>query len=54
MMGQQGSGRERLFDAFNLDARVAADRPLRGIDRFLDLSDLHRQLTPSYSHTQRP
>ena len=31
-----------------------ADHLLRGIDRFLDLSDLRKHLTPFYSHTGRP
>jgi hypothetical protein len=27
---------------------------LRGIDQFLDLSELHQHLAPYYSHTGRP
>lgn len=54
MMGQQAGNQERLFYSFNLEEHVPADHLLRGIDRFLDLRALRRQLAPSYSHTGRP
>jgi transposase len=54
MMGQQSGAQDRLFYSFNLDAHVPADHLLRGIDRFLDLSDLRQHLTAFYSHTGRP
>lgn len=54
MMGRQQSGQSRLFYSFNLEDHVPADHLLRGIDRFLDLGDLHRHLAPHYSHTGRP
>src|SRR5665811_1075753 len=54
MMGQGCGGHRQLFYAFNLDDHVPADHLLRGIDRFLDLQDLRRHLTPFYSHTGRP
>lgn len=54
MMGQQGGGQEQLFYAFNLDTHVPQDHLLRGIDRFLDLSELRQHLAPFYSHTGRP
>jgi transposase len=54
MMGQQAGNQERLFYSFNLEEHVPADHLLRGIDRFLDLSALRRQLAPFYSHTGRP
>jgi transposase len=54
MMGQQGGNQDRLFYSFNLESHVPADHLLRGMDRCLDLSDLHRQLAPFYSHTGRP
>jgi transposase len=54
MMGQHGGNRDRLFYSFNLDEHVPADHLLRGIDRFLDLSELRRHLAPFYSHTGRP
>ena len=54
MMGQQAGNQERLFYSFNLDDHVPTDHLLRGIDRFLDLSDLRRHLADFYSHTGRP
>jgi len=54
MMGQRSGGHRQLFYSFNLDDHVPSDHLLRGIDRFLDLSDLRRHLTPFYSHTGRP
>jgi transposase len=54
MMGQQAGNQQRLFYSFNLEEYVPADHLLRGIDRFLDLSSLRRELTTFYSHTGRP
>lgn len=54
MMGQQGDGQEQLFYSFNLEAHVLQDHLLRGIDRFVDLSDVRQHLAPFYSHTGRP
>ena len=54
MMGQGSGGQKPLFYSFNLDDHVPSDHLLRGIDRFLDLSDLRRHLAPFYSHTGRP
>src|SRR5437660_10991156 len=54
MMGQRSGGHRQLFYSFNLDDHVPSDHLLRGLDRFLDLSDLRRHLTPFYSHTGRP
>src|SRR2546426_55928 len=54
MMGQQAGGQDRLFYSFNLEAQVPADHLLRGINQFLDLSELRRHLAPFYSHTGRP
>src|SRR6266852_3505883 len=54
MMGQQASNQERLFYSFNLEEHVPADHLLRGIDKFLDLSALRRELAPFYSYTGRP
>ena len=54
MMGHGSGGHRRLFYSFNLDDHVPADHLLRGIDRYLDLGDLRRHLTPFYSHTGRP
>ena len=44
MMGQQAGNQDRLFYRFHLDDHVPTDHLLRGIDRFLDLSDLRRHL----------
>ena len=54
MMGQQGGGQDRLFYSFNLDDHVPQNHLLRGINQFLDLSELRRHLAPFYSHTGRP
>lgn len=54
MMGQQAGGQDQFFYSFNLETHVPADHLLRGIDRFLDLSELRRHLASFYSHTGRP
>jgi len=54
MMGQNGGNQNRLFYSFNLEDHVPANHLLRGIDKFLDLSDLRAYLAPFYSHTGRP
>ena len=53
MMGTQATP-ERLFYDFCLNEHVPADHILRHIDRFLDLSDVRRELKPFYSHIGRP
>jgi transposase len=54
MMGSQDGEQEELFYSFSLEDHVPKDHLLRGIDRFLDLSELRGQLAPFYSHTGRP
>ena len=54
MMGHHGGDQNRLFYSFNLDDHVPSDHLLRGIDRFLDLSDLRAHLAPYYSPIGRP
>jgi transposase len=54
MMGQQGGAQDQLFYSFNLESHVPQDHLLRGIDRFLDLSELRQHLADYYSHTGRP
>jgi transposase len=54
MMGRQDEGQAPLFYSFNLEDHVPKNHLLRGIDRFLDLSELHQHLAPHYSHTGRP
>jgi transposase len=54
MMGSQGGTQDRLFYSFNLEDHVPKDHLLRGVDRFLDLSELREHLASFYSHTGRP
>jgi len=54
MMGRKDAGQAPLFYSFNLEDHVPATHLLRGIDQFLDLSELHAHLAPHYSHTGRP
>jgi transposase len=54
MMGQNGGKQNRLFYSFNLEDHVPTSHLLRGIDKFLDLTDLRAYLAPFYSHTGRP
>src|SRR3989344_561242 len=54
MMGHHSGNQNRLFYSFHLDDHVPPNHLLRGIDRFLDLSDLRQHLSPYYSHTGRP
>lgn len=54
MMGRREQGQGQFFYAFNLDEVVPPDHLVRKIDAFLDLSWLHRELEPYYSHTGRP
>jgi transposase len=54
MMGRRQVELRVLFYKFSLDAHVPADHLLRTIDRFVDLSELRRELAPFYSSTGRP
>jgi len=54
MMGRQGGNQEPLFYSFSLEDHVPADHLLRGIDHFLDLSELREHLAAHYSNTRRP
>jgi transposase len=54
MMGRRASGQGQLFYAFDLDEVVPRDHPARQIDSVLDLSWVHKELAPYYSHTGRP
>ncbi len=54
MMGHWKAGQNRLFYSFNLDEHIPQNHLLRGIDRCLDLSELHHHLADYYSHTGRP
>ena len=54
MMGPRQVAQGALFYAFSIEEFVPADHPLRGVDRFLDLSDVRPLLAPSYSSHGRP
>src|SRR6266498_4065045 len=54
MMGRQEDGQGQFFYAFDLDKVVPLDHLVRQIDGVLDLSWVHRELAPYYSHTGRP
>ena len=54
MMGRRKGEHGQLFYAFDLDAAVPEDHLVRRIARVLDLSWVHRELAPHYSHTGRP
>lgn len=54
MMGPRQVEQGALFYNFSIDAHVPADHLLRSIDRFVDLSELRRDLAPFYSSTGRP
>src|SRR5277367_662805 len=54
MMGPRQVEQGVLFYNFSLDAHVPADHLLRSIDRFVELSELRRELAPFYSSLGRP
>jgi transposase len=54
MMGRREDGQGQFFYAFDLDEVVPPDHLVRQIDAVLDLSWVHRELSPYYSHTGRP
>ena len=54
MMGPRQVEQGALFYEFSLDTHVPADHLLRAIDRFVDLSNLRRDLAPFYASTGRP
>jgi hypothetical protein len=44
MMGQQETRQDQLFYSFDLETVVPRDHLLRGINQYLDLSDLREHL----------
>src|SRR5271157_1518727 len=54
MMGRQEEGQGQFFYSFALDKVVPPDHLVRQIDGILDLSWVHKELAPYYSHTGRP
>ena len=54
MMGRRDDGQDQFFYSFDLDKVVPPDHLVRQIDAVLDLSWVHKELAPYYSHTGRP
>jgi transposase len=54
MMGRREGGQGQFFYSFDLDRVVPPDHLVRQIDVILDLSWVHKELAPYYSHTGRP
>ena len=54
MMGRRENGQGQLFYSFDLNEVVPPDHLVRQIDGLLDLSWVHKELAPYYSHTGRP
>ena len=54
MMGRGDDSQVQFLYAFDLDKMVPPDHLARQIDGVLDLSWVHRELAPYYSHTGRP
>lgn len=54
MMGPRQVAQGALFYEFSIEDYVPKDHPLRGIDRFVDLSDVRPFLAPYYSEGGRP
>src|ERR1700759_140944 len=54
MMGHQRVEQAALFYEFSLERHVPTDHLLRSIDRFVDLDELRRELSPFYSTIGRP
>jgi len=54
MMVRRGAGQGQFFYSFDLDKVVPPDHLVRQIDNVLDLSWVHKELAPYYSHTGRP
>ena len=54
MMGRLNQNQGQLFYSFNLEEAVPDDHLVRAIAAVLDLSWVHAELAPHYSHTGRP
>ena len=54
MMGPRQIEQSELFYGFSLERHVPMDHLLRSIDRFVDLSEVRRELAPFYSSMGRP
>ena len=53
-MGRRKVGQGQFFYSFDLDMVVPPDHLVRQIDGILDLTWVHKELAPYYSHTGRP
>jgi transposase len=54
MMGRREGGQGQFFYSFDLDKVVPPDHLVRQVEAVLDLSWVHKELAPYYSHTGRP
>jgi transposase len=54
MMGRREGGQGQFFYLFDLDKVVPPDHLVRQVEGVLDLSWVHNELAPHYSHTGRP
>jgi transposase len=54
MMGERQVDQAALFYEFSIERHVPQDHLLRAIDRFVDLSEVRRDLAPFYSSLGRP
>jgi hypothetical protein len=54
MMGRREDRQGQFFYSFDLAEVVPPDHLVRQIDAALDLSWVHKELAPYYSHTGRP
>jgi transposase len=54
MMGRREGGQGQFFYSFDLDKVVPPDHLVRQVEDVLDLSWVHKELAPYYSHTGRP
>lgn len=54
MMGPRQVAQGSLFYEFSIEDFVPQDHPMRGIDRFLDLTEVRPMLAPTYSLHGRP
>ena len=54
MMGPRRVEQSELFYDFSLDRHVPCDHLVRSIDRFVDLSEVRRELAPFYSSDWAP
>lgn len=50
MMGPRQMAQGALFYEFSIEEFVPQDHPMRGIDRFLDLTKVRPLLAPFYSN----